>query len=95
MLAGLIAETQRDPQLAAAWRERVFEPLRAQHKELVDRAVHRGEIPAGTDADVVLDLIFGAAYHRLLHGHLPLNDRFARQVVDLVMDGLGPAEAPG
>ena len=94
MLAGLIAEAQRDPQLATAWRERVFDPLRAQHKALVERAARRGEIPPDTDADVVLDLIFGAAYHRLLHGHLPLNDRFARQVVDLVMDGLAPAEAP-
>jgi AcrR family transcriptional regulator len=100
MLAGLIAETQRDPQLAAAWRERVFEPLRVQHRELVDRALRRGEIPADTDADVVLDLVFGAGYHRLLQGHLPITDRFARQVVDLVMDGLSPkapdrARTPG
>jgi AcrR family transcriptional regulator len=96
MLAGLIAEAQRDPKLALAWRERVFEPLRAQHKALVERAVRRGEIPPGTDADVVLDLVFGAAYHRLLQGHLPLTDRFARQVVDLVMDGLArPPVPPG
>jgi AcrR family transcriptional regulator len=94
MLAGLIAEAQRDPQLAAGWRERVFEPLRTQHKALVDRAARRGEIRDGADADVVLDMVFGAAYHRLLQGHLPLNDRFARQVVDLVMDGLAPAPAP-
>jgi AcrR family transcriptional regulator len=93
MLAGLIAEAQRDPQLASAWRERVFDPLRAQHKALVERAVRRGEIRPGTDADVVLDLVFGAAYHRLLQGHLPLNDRFARQVVDLVMDGLAPGQS--
>jgi AcrR family transcriptional regulator len=95
MLAGLIAEAQRDPQLAMAWRERVFDPLRAQHKALVDRAAQRGEIPASTDADVVLDLVFGSAYHRLLHGHLPLTDRFARQVVDLVMDGLAAPPARG
>ena len=94
MLAGLIAEAQRDPLLAAAWRQRVFDPLRAQHKGLVERAARRGEIAPGTDADVVLDLVFGAAYHRLLHGHLPLDDRFARQVVDLVMDGLAPVETP-
>jgi AcrR family transcriptional regulator len=93
MLAGLIAEAQRDPQLAVAWRERVFEPLREQQKSLVARAARRGEIALDTDADVVLDLVFGAAYHRLLQGHLPLNDRFARQVVDLVMDGLAPVSA--
>jgi len=84
-LAGLIAEAQRDPELAAAWRERVIERLRSQHRIILDRAVERGEIPADTDYEVVLDLIFGAAYHRLLQGHQPLTDRFARQVVDLVV----------
>ncbi len=88
ILAGLIAEAQRDPELAVAWRERVVERLRSQHKIMLDRAVERGEISAGTDYEVVLDLLFGAAYHRLLHGHQPLTDRFARQVVDLVVAGI-------
>jgi AcrR family transcriptional regulator len=88
MLAGLIAEAQGDPDLATAWRERVIEPLRAQHTIMLDRAIQRGEVPASVDKDVVLDLIFGAAYHRLLHGHRPLNDLFVRRVVDLVVAGI-------
>ena len=88
MLVGLIAEAQRDPDLAVAWRERVFNPLREHHRGIVERAVRRGELPASTDADLVLDLVFGAAYHRLLHGHLPLNERFATNAVDVVVDGL-------
>jgi AcrR family transcriptional regulator len=90
ILAGLIAEAQRDPGLAVAWRERVVERLRSQHKIMLNRAVGRGEIPAGTDQEVVLDLLFGAAYHRLLHGHRPLTDKFARQVVDMIMTGIRP-----
>jgi AcrR family transcriptional regulator len=88
VVAGLIAEAQQDPELAAAWRERVVERLRDQHKVLLNRAVDRGEIAANTDQDVVLDLLFGAAYHRLLQGHRPLTDKFARQVVDVIIDGL-------
>ncbi|HEY2174033.1 MAG TPA: TetR/AcrR family transcriptional regulator [Mycobacteriales bacterium] len=88
MLAGLIAEAQNDPALAAAWRERVIEPLRARHRILLDRAVARGEISAQVDRDVVLDLLFGAATHRLLHGHRPLNDRFVRDVVTIVVTGV-------
>jgi AcrR family transcriptional regulator len=88
VLAGLIAESQQDPELAVAWRERVVARLRDQHKIMLDRAVERGEIPAGTDQEVVLDLLFGAAYHRLLHGHQPLTDRFARRVVDLIVAGI-------
>jgi len=88
MLAGLVAEAQRDPSLAAAWRERVFEPLRSSNTVLVQRAIERGEIPASTDADVVLDLLFGSAYHRLLQGHRPLTDQFARRVVNVSVAGV-------
>jgi AcrR family transcriptional regulator len=88
ILAGLVAEAQRDPGLAQAWRDRVIERLREQHRIMLDRAAGRGEIPADTDYEVVLDLLFGAAYHRLLQGHQPLTDRFARAVVDLVVAGI-------
>ncbi len=88
MLAGLIGEAQTDPTLAAAWRERVIEPLRARNTILLDRAVARGEISARVDKDVVLDLLFGAATHRLLHGHRPLNDRFVRDVVAIIVAGV-------
>jgi len=93
MLAGLIAEAQRDPKLAVAWRQQVFEPLRQRHRAIISAAVARGEIGAGVDADAVLDLLFGALYHRLLHGHLPLTDHFAAQVVALVLDGVAPRPA--
>jgi len=92
MLAGLIAEAQRDPALGAAWRDRVIEPLRARHTIMLDRAIERGEIRADVDKDVVLDLLFGPDYHRLLNGHRPLTDRFARQVVDLIVAGLSADE---
>jgi AcrR family transcriptional regulator len=94
MLAGLIAAAQHDPDLADGWRDQVIAPLRARHTVMLDRAIARGEIPAGTDKDVVLDLLFGAAYHRLLHGHLPLNDRFVRRVVETITIGTaGPPVA--
>ncbi|MGE5134166.1 MAG: TetR/AcrR family transcriptional regulator [Gemmatimonadota bacterium] len=88
MLAGLIAEAQADPALAVAWREQVVERLREQHAIMLRRAIGRGEIPAGTDLDVALDMLYGAAYHRLLHGHRPLTDSFVRTVVDLLVAGL-------
>jgi AcrR family transcriptional regulator len=87
-LVALIAEVQRDPELAEIWREHFMGPVRAQHRNMVGRAVERGEISADTDPDVVLDLIYGAAYHRLLQSHLPLSDRFAKAVVDSVVAGL-------
>lgn len=96
MLAGLIAAAQHDPDLAAGWRDHVIAPLRARHTVMLDRAIARGEIPADTDKDVLLDLLFGAAYHRLLLGHRPLSDRFVRRVVETIVTGTaGAAGTPG
>ena len=88
LLAALIAEAQHDPELHAAWRGRVLEPLRAQHRVLLERAVARGEISPDVDQDVVLDLFFGAAQHRLLLGHLELTDSFVESVVDVLLNGI-------
>ena len=89
MLVGLIAEIQHDRNLAAAWRDQVVAPLRAQYSIMVDKGVTRGEIPAETDAGVVLDLLFGACYYRLLQRQRPLNEQFVNQIVDVVAAGVG------
>jgi AcrR family transcriptional regulator len=88
MLTGLIAEAQHDPELRGAWRDRVLEPLRTQHRIMLDRAIARGEIPPSVDREVVLDLFFGAAEHRLLLGHLPMTEDFIAEVVDVILDGI-------
>lgn len=75
-LRGLIAEVQRDPALATAWRQRFVDPVRASHLAMTERAMARGELRADADANLLLDLLFGPAYHRLLQGHLPLDDAF-------------------
>ena len=88
-LKGLIAEVQRDPGLAEAWQERFVKPVRERLGLVIQRAVARGELQPGVDGALLLDLLFGPAYHRLLHGHLPLDARFVRGVVEAVMAGVG------
>jgi AcrR family transcriptional regulator len=94
MLSGLIAEAQHDPELRGAWRDRVLEPLRDQHRVMLDRAIARGEIAASVDRDVVLDLFFGAAEHRLLLGHLPMTGEFIAEVVDVILNGVARPGRP-
>jgi AcrR family transcriptional regulator len=88
VVAALLTEAQTDPVFAAEYRERFVEPRRQQAREIFRRAIERGEIPADTKVEVALDLLYGPLYHRLLHGHAPLNDRFVREVIDLVLDGV-------
>jgi AcrR family transcriptional regulator len=93
VIAALITEAQTDPAFAREYRTRFVEPRRDQARAIFRRAIERGEIPAGTKTEVALDLLYGPLYHRLLHGHAPLNDRFVRDVIDTALDGITPAQA--
>ena len=66
-----------------------MEPRRAEARAILRRAIDRGEIPAATKTEVILDLLYGPLYHRLLHGHAPLDEAFTADVVDTVLAGLG------
>jgi AcrR family transcriptional regulator len=83
-LAHFIAEVQSDEDLAVAWRERFVDRIRSERRPIIDRAITRGEIPAGSDPDLIMDLLYGPLYHRYLNGHLPLNESFARDIARMV-----------
>ncbi|MDT5035225.1 MAG: hypothetical protein QOE03_410 [Micromonosporaceae bacterium] len=91
VIAALLTEAHTDPAFAAEYRQRVVQPRRDQARALFHRATERGEIPADTNIEVALDLLYGPLYHRLLHGHAPLNDRFTRDVIDMALGGIQPA----
>jgi AcrR family transcriptional regulator len=90
VIAALLTEAQTDPAFAQQYRERFVQPRRAQGREIFRRAIERGEVPADTNIEVALDILYGPIYHRLLHGHAPLNDRFVRDVIDIALDGIAP-----
>jgi AcrR family transcriptional regulator len=85
VIAGLVAEAQTDPEFAKLYREHFVQPRRDATRPLLHRAIDRGEIPADINLELTLDLLYGPIYHRLLHGHAPLNDRFVQQVIDAVI----------
>ncbi len=87
-LRGMIAEVQRDPGLAAAWRDRFLEPVRARTRQVISRAQERGELASGIEADAFLDLCYGPLYFRLLQTtERPLDNRFVAMIVDTVLAG--------
>jgi AcrR family transcriptional regulator len=90
VIAGLLTAAQTDPAFAREYRARFVRPRRARGRLIFRRAIERGEIPADTKIEVALDLLYGPIYHRLLHGHAALNDRFVRDVIDTALDGIAP-----
>jgi AcrR family transcriptional regulator len=104
VIAALVAEAQADPAFAKEYRERFVEPRRAQARPILLHAMVQGELPSATNVELALDLLYGPLYHRLLHGHAPLNERFLCDLVDTVLAGLSatgrvaspaPAKATG
>ena len=89
IIGALITEASTDVVFGKLYRERYVEPRRAQARTIFQRAMGRGEIGVSTDVEAAIDLLYGALYHRLLHGHAPLNHDFVETVVGIVVAGIG------
>src|SRR5579875_539326 len=64
-----IAAAQSDPEVAIAFRSVWMQPRRAATKAVLQRHQESGRLPADLDLDLVLDLLYGPLYFRLLVGH--------------------------
>jgi AcrR family transcriptional regulator len=85
VVAALVEETHTDPEFAKLYHERFVNPRRDPARAVLERAIERDEIPEDTDVELALDLLYGPLFHRLLHAHAPLSDRFVEGVVDATL----------
>ncbi|MET9959842.1 TetR/AcrR family transcriptional regulator [Streptomyces sp. NPDC006326] len=72
------------PELAELTRE-LFAERFAREQPVFERARARGELPATTDPKLLVDLVVGAVWVRVLLRREPLPDHFAAEVVDAVL----------
>lgn len=83
-MPSLIDAAQRDPDFAQV-HHRFASARTAPLREVLTRAVERGELPAGVDQDELVDLLSGPVfYRRLISGDL-LDQAYAERVVDRVL----------
>lgn len=85
IVAALLAGGQSDPELIEAFRERFLWPKRKQAYKTLQRGIDRGEIPAGTDLDLLLDALYGPIYMRFLIRHFELREDFADKICGVVL----------
>ncbi|MGH2990964.1 MAG: TetR/AcrR family transcriptional regulator [Solirubrobacterales bacterium] len=81
------AGAPRDAKLAAATR-RFWTQRLALDGEIVERAIARGEVPAGTRPGPMIEAVLGPLYFRLLVTGEPVDPEFIEGVVDLVIEGV-------
>jgi AcrR family transcriptional regulator len=87
VVRALIAE-RGDPEVdrvVAAIRER----HRAPARELLTQARQRGDLPRHADLELMLDVLIGTVYTRLRESARPLDEKWVRAVVRLVLAGVG------
>ena len=80
----LVAEAARVPELAAE-HQKIVREKRGRVRAVVERAVARGDLRAGVDADLVVDTCVGPVFYRFLVTRAPLDDEFADALVDSVL----------
>jgi AcrR family transcriptional regulator len=93
VLLGLATAASRDPDLAEALSSYV-ELIRQVLREVLDRAVVRGEIAADHDLSLVPDIVVGLNILRAITGDVPDQD-FVRRVFETVVYPLVTSPAVG
>lgn len=90
VFAQLIGAAQTDAELAAQFDHHYFGPRRRETVAMLEAAKDRHQIRADADLGMLVDLIWGACYIRLLLPHLTaqLTPAFARNVVDQALVGI-------
>jgi AcrR family transcriptional regulator len=89
LLLALLSESQHDEAVRTALHERVTYPRREASMRAVSAAQDRGELRDDLHPSVVVDLLYGPIFYRLLMGLDAPTERFAEQVFDRVLGGVG------
>lgn len=83
--ADIIAEGQSEPHVLEEYRNRYMSKRRAFTTEQLARAQASGEFTKSIAPDLLIDMIYGPIYYRLLVGHQKLDQRFGKELVDQVL----------
>ena len=83
-----VGAAQSDPEVAAAFLEDWVKPRRKEAKTVLEHYQVTGQIASQVDLDLVLDLIYGPLYFRLLSGYGALTPEYARQITCFALNGL-------
>jgi AcrR family transcriptional regulator len=84
-LAAIVAAAQSDADVAAALWNNWFGLRRAEAKAALLR---KPQWPPHADPELLLDLLYGPMYYRLLLKHLPLSPEYAEAIADLALKAI-------
>lgn len=80
IIPDLLAEAARNPDISRTLETALQENQRAIGLRVVGRAIERGELPAGIDPDLAVDLIVGPLYWRVAVARTPFPPGYLRKI---------------
>ena len=87
ILRAFAAGTALNPALAAAWRTTFLDERRAEVRQVLQRAVDRGELPPDADLELLGDVGPALLWHRLTVTGDPLTDDLPDRIAALIASG--------
>lgn len=84
-MGALTFELASDPEAAELFKERFVAPRRASVRAVIHDAIARGELPAETQPELLMDAFVGAILYRVVVTGGPTDERFVQDMVDLLL----------
>jgi hypothetical protein len=94
LMPRLLTEASEDPELLAVCREVLVEPRRAATREILRRAVERGQLRSDLDLELAIDALAGPVVYRVIisGGDPGAVEGMPERLVDLVLAGMAPVK---
>ena len=86
--AQMLATATPDSEISKLFRNQFILKSREEGRAILTRAIAEGVVRADLPIEAALDMIYGPFFYRLLVGHAALDDSFAKDLVDVALDGL-------
>lgn len=83
IIRAITSRSESDPRLRDAFRRYWLLPRREVAAEILRKGIETGEVRPTIDIEASLDVLYAPVYFRLMYEHLPLDDDFAGQIMDL------------
>ena len=90
----MIAEAQADSSAIAQWRSTFLPERRWRLVVILQRAADRGELRPDVDIEIVIDMLFGFCWYRLLTGQIEDDVRVIKKMVREITCGITRKSSP-
>ncbi|MGA8241163.1 MAG: TetR/AcrR family transcriptional regulator [Desulfobacterales bacterium] len=89
LVRSLMSEALLDDEFAVSMRDIFIASRRSALREILNKGIERGEVASDADIELIIDLIYGPMWYRLLNNHAPLNLLFAKQLSEIIAGFMG------